>query len=399
MLHRFTSGPIEVASGKQEPLSKPGKRPVLLVLTLILIATLGQRVTAQEGELVEPTASFSIALELPEPDPNGFPVRRWPSAELDLGTYPSGKTQTFALTVLNKTDQDIVFRKVVTSCSCGKIKFDSNVIPAHSSIGATVRYSASKSLVTPYARIGIWLYGENDDTDDNPVARIKLSVSHSAVLAVKVASSHLEISEAGPFTFQFPVVTTAPVDPNKLVVIKSDEFAPLEAILDLNGSSPALVVRGLAENISEDGLQGEIILRDPGTKLGVSIVLTLSHRPVLTVTPRYLRLRESTAEEGAWSAMALLRVLPSTQTQVVPEIVRLTCTANGFPVSVHCSPIGNGVYRVDVQLTTPDMSKLVGKNVASKTDQVPVLWRIELEAEGDQTRLVEITTILGGLRE
>lgn len=355
----------------------------------------------QDAESKDEERVFAAALAWPETTSPLALLDNWgPGAEVDLGRVAVGEVHHFRINLLNPTDKDVVFRKILAGCACADVTTGAKVFPARAVTPVAIRYVAPKTTTTELAEVKVLFFDENDGPGATPVASIVLRIGLAGNLALHPATSRFEMGEEGLSLFEIPVYFSSPVEGSSLRAFKSSEFDDLKLDLVEKEGRPFLILSVAAGSLPSAGLRGRIGVEDVRLEKRASLEITVHPRQQVSIAPDILRFRQVADQPDHYRATALVRVLPKSGVGI-QEIESLSCFQENTRIPVKLASLANGIHRAEFLLERDELSALLDPGEAATADRVgsnrrPVTWRILLA--GEKESIVLSTGLLGDLK-
>lgn len=345
--------------------------------------------------VVEAVLSHSTGIK---PGQSAYPV---PRAFIDLGPLAAARQHEFELRILNDTDEDLRFRKVVAGCACGRIEFESRVLPAHAVTVARLAYTPPRVARSARYSLTLTLHDDSDDPEVSPVAVFWFSGELTDLLVIDDSQARIEVPETGPARFILPVQSNPPVRPAELYLSLSPSLSAVRAeVLEIDGQV-VIAASAEPESVGPEPLHGWIRLLEKRSGREATAHVRLARRAPLTIHPFYLRFLPVEDDPTRYRATALVRVVPRREEEPAGEITRMTCQYGETAVELEALQIGDSIYRVRAELPAAVFEEKSGSETTGEavSQSEPVLdWHFEIRPPGEEDlKPFVVSTPFGGM--
>ena len=258
-----------------------------------------------------------------------------------------GTRVRFNFKISNSGSEDFVFDRIDTGCGCLVMTCEKNVIPANGSeiVNAAADYFVQRSHAAEQYGFNVqFMLGKK------PNCSIHFTGQLEGVLSIPQVPT---MESTGDFSeWRIPIITTKPVELNRLEIQLSESLKDLVARVEVVDNKGAIVVSGPTISLGLAGIVGEVKVRDPLLAIQASTRVSFLKRPAVRISPLVIRFTKADPEKEIFSANVLIQAVDKKSENGMDKVKNLIqsieCRADEHELQVSKTQINDQLYRVNL---------------------------------------------------
>jgi hypothetical protein len=312
---------------------------------------------------------------------------------LDLPPLDAGERYELSLTIKNRTQERFAFVTVNPGCNCYSFKVPFSGIDARESAEATVEFQVPQYSPKSSYSVGAEFVGKKNAV----VGRVSATGSIRGNLFVEHPESvrlrGRQISE-----IMLPVIFSAPIKSQDLVVSGQDSFGDLEVVGQIvAGDEGSFFLKVLVQNRDRDGsaIGGTLKIKDSVSEKAIEVPLLLIEQAAVEILPVISTFRQKSQKEAdppvldcllKFDEMVVADSVAEKQGEEHGVDLSVMAKIKGIPLKLKIDKLSRKVYRVHVEapeelVSGDDLGDSIEWNVQVNAREFNILTQFRFDRE------------------